>query len=219
MNFHESKTLKTQGLYDSRATLYDKLMVFLGYTRCLKRFLHSMDINMPETPSILDIGCGTGISTQILLKRYPSAKITGLDLSEEMLRMYYERFPDSRTIIGDFNCVESFHDYPDNNSVCLNDSSFDLVVSTGAVSEYAVLDETIPLIFRLLKTDGFFINFGVKDGLLGDISGLLWHFKPTGPVEFIDSCITHGFKDVELIPQSKVPFPSNITKYLLLLRK
>ncbi len=34
---------------------------------------------------VLDIGCGTGLSTMILRERWPSAEITGVDLSFEML--------------------------------------------------------------------------------------------------------------------------------------
>ncbi|MGL4344969.1 MAG: methyltransferase domain-containing protein [Cellulosilyticaceae bacterium] len=34
---------------------------------------------------IIDIGCGSGMSTAVLAEKYPEAKITGVDLSDEML--------------------------------------------------------------------------------------------------------------------------------------
>ena len=37
----------------------------------------------PET--ILDIGCGPGNSTAVLRKKYPNAKILGIDVSENMI--------------------------------------------------------------------------------------------------------------------------------------
>lgn len=39
-----------------------------------------------ECKRILDVGCGSGMSTIILRKKYPNAEIVGVDLSKEMLK-------------------------------------------------------------------------------------------------------------------------------------
>jgi len=43
--------------------------------------------------SVFDLGCGPGNSTQLLLSAFPSAKIVGVDLSPNMLKVARERAP------------------------------------------------------------------------------------------------------------------------------
>lgn len=40
-----------------------------------------------DAPRVLDIGSGTGLFADFLLKRYPKAKLTLIDVSEKMLHV------------------------------------------------------------------------------------------------------------------------------------
>jgi trans-aconitate 2-methyltransferase len=42
---------------------------------------------------VIDLGCGPGNSTALLLERYPQARVIGLDSSADMLRQARERLP------------------------------------------------------------------------------------------------------------------------------
>jgi len=99
-----SDTVRTH--FDRRATDYD------GYRRNLivnYDEYYSIGIDMlacsKAAPRVLDLGAGTGLSTLFLLKRFPDARVTLLDFSEEMLSVARERFRDNPNInyvVGDY---------------------------------------------------------------------------------------------------------------------
>lgn len=45
------------------------------------------NINIEGNSKVLEIGCGTGAQSEILLRRYPEISLTGLDLSEKQLEV------------------------------------------------------------------------------------------------------------------------------------
>jgi trans-aconitate 2-methyltransferase len=58
-------------------------------------------INRVEPKSIIDIGCGPGNSTQVLVNRWPKADITGLDSSSAMIQKAKNDYPDQAWIVAD----------------------------------------------------------------------------------------------------------------------
>jgi trans-aconitate 2-methyltransferase len=51
-------------------------------------------INFPKPSKIIDIGCGPGNSTQILVQRWPEAMIVGIDNSPAMIEKARKDYPD-----------------------------------------------------------------------------------------------------------------------------
>ena len=62
--------------YDSAAVLQHEIG---------RRMLERLDYIRLEPRVILDIGCGTGVATEALLKRYPKAEVMALDFALPML--------------------------------------------------------------------------------------------------------------------------------------
>jgi trans-aconitate 2-methyltransferase len=55
-----------------------------------------------ESPRLaVDLGCGPGNSTELLVERFPRAEIVGLDSSPDMLRKARERLPQCKLIEAD----------------------------------------------------------------------------------------------------------------------
>jgi len=60
-------------------------------TRPAAELLARVPIDMPR--HVVDLGCGPGNSTELLVKRFPSARIVGTDSSQAMLAAARQRLP------------------------------------------------------------------------------------------------------------------------------
>ena len=58
-------------------------------------------VDLDEPSSVVDLGCGTGTSTALLVDRWPGARVVGLDSSAEMLASAREEHPDVSFALGD----------------------------------------------------------------------------------------------------------------------
>ena len=99
--------------------------------------------------AILDLGCGTGLGLEWYFSLNPTATVTGIDLSEGMLRALKEKFRDKalKLIYG------SYFDVPFGCGV------YDAAVSVESLHHFTK-QEKIPLYTKLhgaLKERGFFI--------------------------------------------------------------
>lgn len=64
-----------------------------------------------EPKSIIDIGCGPGNSTQMLVNRWPEAKITGLDSSAAMIAKAKQDYPNQEWIVADASTYAPENEY------------------------------------------------------------------------------------------------------------
>ncbi len=79
---------------------------------------------------VLDCGCGTGAMLALLSAKYPNKSYTGIDLSDQMIKVAKKKNPETISfVIGDCEnlpfedlsfdvviCSHSFHHYPDPQS-------------------------------------------------------------------------------------------------------
>lgn len=140
---------KMNEFFDNRKDGYDEhMMNNIESARELYEFTAKQ---LPDSAScnILDLGCGTGLELTDYYKLNPTARVTGIDLSEGMLSELKKKFAskDITLIVG------SYFDVP------LGTEVFDGAVSVESLHHFKK-EEKIPLYTKLckaLKNSGYFI--------------------------------------------------------------
>src|SRR5690554_5133210 len=104
--------------------------------------------NLPELSEnavILDLGCGTGYQTKLLKRKYPTAKIIGLDASAAMLKKAQHKIGANVTLLHQHYNAASF-----------KENSFDLVVCSYSLTMMGDIDMLLQNIHNHLKPKGIF---------------------------------------------------------------
>lgn len=104
-----------------------------------------------DSPLLLDIGAGTGLFSEMVLKKYPQARIELIDISSDMLQIAKERlasYPEVTFTIADINDIQ-----PGNNK-------YDAIISSLAIHHLADKDKKnlYQKIFCGLKPAGIFMH-------------------------------------------------------------
>ena len=99
---------------------------------------------------VLEIGCGRGVGTEILLKRFGAAHVHATDLDPQMVELAGKRLsnyiPARATVeVADASCIPA------------EDNTYDAVVDFGIIHHIPVWQEAIPELTRVLKPGGRFI--------------------------------------------------------------
>src|SRR4051812_44494980 len=70
-------------------------------TRPPRDLLAQVPLHSPER--VVDLGCGPGNSTELLIERFPDAEVIGVDSSPDMLRQARARLPRCLFVEGDLS--------------------------------------------------------------------------------------------------------------------
>lgn len=140
---------KMAEFFEARLDFYDEHMLrdILGAVEFYPFTAGCLPKNKDAT--VLDLGCGTGLELEEYFKLNPTAKITGVDLSEGMLNALREKFTDKEITL----IQGSYFDVP------FGENKFDSAVSVESLHHFTK-EQKIPLYKKLhksLKADGYFI--------------------------------------------------------------
>ena len=97
-----------------------------------------------EKPVCLDLACGTGDICRKLANKYPGARITGVDINENMLLLAQNTTFNNEVKYANMNMADLKYE-PD---------QFDLVTGSYALRNSPELNKTIEQIHRILKHKG-----------------------------------------------------------------
>lgn len=126
--------LAMRALFDTLAPQWQQIRRDPAY---VEGFVHALDmIESGATPRrILDVACGAGLATSLLVSRYPDADVIGCDISPQMIQRAVEAVPEA------FFVTAPAHSLP------AADGSINLVTSLDGVFD---LHEIV----RVLTPDG-----------------------------------------------------------------
>lgn len=140
---------KMDAFFEERLEGYDEHM--LTEIEGAKAFYPFTAAQLPikTDASVLDLGCGTGLELQWYFTRNPSAKITGVDMTQAMLNKLKEKFSDKKLTL----ICGSYFDVP------FSQEPYDAAVSVESLHHFTQAQK-IPLyrkVYAALKRDGCFI--------------------------------------------------------------
>ena len=141
--YHLENTQEMVVFYRKWADDYDRQMLDQrGYT-APSSIAEILSEQLPDTQaSVLDVGCGTGLTCRLLAQRGFS-QLDGIDLSQEMIEVARERGIYRNLLQGDVNAP-----------LQLETASYDGVVSSGTFTHGHVGPAPLDEIFRVLKPGG-----------------------------------------------------------------
>lgn len=136
-------------------------------TRPSHDLLSQVPIAAPKR--IIDIGCGPGNSTKVLVERFPDAKVSGMDSSPDMIQTAQKELPGSDFVLAD---LTSYTPEPD----------ADLLFS-NAVFQWLDADARIPIMKHLIESlpSGGVFAMQVPDNRMEESHKAMRHVAEEGP--------------------------------------
>lgn len=98
-------------------------------------------VPLAQANHVVDLGCGPGNSTELLVRRFPQAQVTGIDTSEAMLASARERLPGTAFERGDI-------------ATWVPPVAPDLIYANAALQWVAGHETLVPRLFSLLAPGG-----------------------------------------------------------------
>ncbi|MEI6807573.1 MAG: methyltransferase [bacterium] len=127
--------------FSAAASTYDQFAkVQQDVALKLMRFLN----DIPKPDRIIEIGCGTGLLTQLVSDHFPDSNIEGIDIATDLVEIARRRFAGNHKI--SFQITDALTFRPA--------APVPLVVSTSTIHWISPLDELFLNVSRMLSRDG-----------------------------------------------------------------
>lgn len=146
---------RVRASFDRAADTYDAAAVLQKRVR--EEMFSRLDLVKLSPTTILDAGCGTGLGSIALQKRFKFAQVFSLDLALGMLNKTYAQQPLLRKVFGKKRLICA-----DIENMPVTDASMDVVWSNLALQWCNDLDKSFAEMWRVLKPNSLlmFSTFG-----------------------------------------------------------
>ncbi|QIO50974.1 methyltransferase domain-containing protein [Rhizobium leguminosarum bv. trifolii] len=162
---------ETAGQSDQHASLMDGMYRYQRHIYDLTRKYYLLgrdstirNLNVPEGGTLLEVGCGTGRNLAFAHGHFPTAKLFGLDISQEMLISARKTFATKATI-PEFRVADATAFTPREFGV----SGFDRILISYALSMIPDWERAVDASIAALNPGGqlHIVDFGQQEGLPG----------------------------------------------------
>ena len=141
--------------FNTKASSYDKHSIV--QKEVAKRLCNRLSAIKITPSNILDIGCGTGHLLNILSTLFPKARITGLDISLNMLNESHKKNSELDFILSDAE------------NMPFKNKKFDLIVSSFTLHWCDEVEKIFYDVQRFLKDKGLFLFSTVGPSTLQEL--------------------------------------------------
>lgn len=150
-----------------------------------QKYLEKLTSLLEPKSKILDIGCGAGIPVDKFLISC-GHEITGVDISEEQIKLAMKNVPDGNYVVGDMSEID------------FNENSFEAIVSFYAIFHIPRIEhlDLFKKIYKLLKPGGLFLaTLGSEDWVGSEeFYGVQMHWSHWGKEKNIELVKQAGFE-------------------------
>ncbi|MBY3317138.1 class I SAM-dependent methyltransferase [Rhizobium laguerreae] len=162
---------ETAGQSDEHASLMDGMYRYQRHIYDLTRKYYLLgrdstirNLDVPEGGTLLEVGCGTGRNMAFAHRHFPTAKLFGLDISQEMLISARKTFATKATI-PELRVADATAFTPREFGV----SGFDRILISYALSMIPDWQRAVDASIAALNPGGqlHIVDFGQQEGLPG----------------------------------------------------
>lgn len=115
-----------------------------------EEYAHIADYFDTPLSSLLDIGCGTGLELASIYQRFPNVKVTGIDLSEDMLNRLRDKYADKEIDL----ILADYFEYP------FEVEKYDAALSFETLHhfKYQKKQRIYEKLFQTIKRGGYYVE-------------------------------------------------------------